>query len=58
MARQQLARVIKQIIEEEAEVEIEPSTVEEYKNLEKTCDQVLEKVRKRKNSIKSKQIGE
>ena len=48
--RKQLAQVIDQILETEQE-EIEPSTVEEYKKLGESCDQVLEKNKKRKMNI-------
>jgi hypothetical protein len=45
--RKQLAHVIDELLASE-EVSLEQTTLDEYKKLSEACDEVLEKIRKRK----------
>ena len=53
-SRKQLAEVI-DIIVDTKEADIEPSTIDEYKRLNKKCDTVIEKIKTRK---RKKQMAE
>lgn len=60
--RKQLAKIIDQIVEPETEIKIEAeldtSTVEEYKKLNRKCDVVIGKIKTRKSKKNNQQIGE
>jgi len=56
-ARNQLAKVIDQILEQE-EAEVESTTVEEYKKLNDKCDIVISKIKSRKGKKTTQQVGE
>ena len=57
-ARNQLAKVIDQILEQEQEeVEVESTTVDEYKKLNDKCDIVMSKVKSRKGRKTTQRVG-
>ena len=58
-SRKQLAEVIDQLItDNEVEPDIEPSIVDEYKQLDKKCDVVIDKIKNRKGKKTTEQIGD
>jgi hypothetical protein len=57
-ARKQLATVIEQVLEQEMETDVDPSTVEEYKKLNDKCDIVISKIKGRKGKKTEQQVGD
>jgi hypothetical protein len=57
-SQKQLASVIDQILTADSSAKLEESTVDEYKKLNDKCDQVIGKIKSRKDKKNNKQAGD
>lgn len=57
-ARKQLAQVIDEVLEADTDEDVESTVVEEYKKLNDKCDDVISKIKVRKDKKATKQTEE